>query len=75
MSSHSFADSSIVFHFLHARYINVRCPKVVLNFGGRMAGVNRHHYEQLGNLLPLRREIAGARDILQKFENLKKQDE
>jgi hypothetical protein len=31
--------------------------------------------EQLGNLLPLCREIAGARDILQKFENLKKQDE
>jgi hypothetical protein len=29
-------------------------------------------YEQLGNLLPLCREIAGARDILQKFENLKK---
>jgi hypothetical protein len=25
--------------------------------------------------LPLCREIAGARDILQKFENLKKQDE
>jgi hypothetical protein len=31
--------------------------------------------EQLGNLLPLFREIAGARDILQKFENLKKQHE
>jgi uncharacterized protein Yka (UPF0111/DUF47 family) len=30
-------------------------------------------YEQLGNLLSLCREIAGARDILQKFENLKKQ--
>ena len=28
--------------------------------------------EQLGNLLSLCREIAGARDILQKFENLKK---
>jgi hypothetical protein len=26
----------------------------------------------LGNLLPLCREITGARDILQKFENLKK---
>jgi hypothetical protein len=32
-------------------------------------------YEQLGNLLSLCREIAGARDILQKFENLKKQHE
>jgi hypothetical protein len=32
-------------------------------------------YKELGNLLPLCREIAGARDILQKFENLKKQDE
>jgi hypothetical protein len=31
--------------------------------------------EQLGNLLSLCREIAGARDILQKFENLKKQHE
>jgi hypothetical protein len=31
--------------------------------------------EQLGNLLLLCREIAGARDILQKFENLKKQHE
>jgi hypothetical protein len=31
--------------------------------------------EQLGNLLLLCREIAGARDILQKFENLKKQQE
>jgi hypothetical protein len=31
--------------------------------------------EQLGNLLSLCREIAGARDILQKFENLKKQRE
>jgi hypothetical protein len=29
--------------------------------------------EQLGNLLSLCREIAGARDILLKFENLKKQ--
>ena len=29
--------------------------------------------KQLGNLLSLCREIAGARDILQKFENLKKQ--
>ena len=28
--------------------------------------------KQQGNLLPLCREIAGARDILQKFENLKK---
>jgi hypothetical protein len=28
-----------------------------------------------GNLLSLCREIAGARDILQKFENLKKQHE
>jgi hypothetical protein len=28
--------------------------------------------KQLGNLLSLCREIAGARDILQKFENLKK---
>jgi hypothetical protein len=26
-------------------------------------------FEQLGNLLSLCREIAGARDILQKFEN------
>ena len=32
-------------------------------------------FEQLGNLLSLCREIAGARDILQKFENLKKQHE
>jgi hypothetical protein len=31
--------------------------------------------EQLGNLLSLCREIAGARDISQKFENLKKQRE
>ena len=31
--------------------------------------------EQLGNLLSLCREIAGARDILQKFEYLKKQHE
>jgi hypothetical protein len=31
--------------------------------------------QQLGNLLSLCREIAGARDILQKFENLKKQHE
>jgi hypothetical protein len=31
--------------------------------------------EQLGSLLSLYREIAGARDILQKFENLKKQHE
>ena len=31
--------------------------------------------KQLGNLLSLCREIAGARDILQKFENLKKQRE
>jgi hypothetical protein len=31
--------------------------------------------KQLGNLLSLCREIAGARDILQKFENLKKQHE
>ena len=31
--------------------------------------------EQLGNLLSLCREIAGARDILQKFENFKKQHE
>jgi hypothetical protein len=31
--------------------------------------------QQLGNLLSLYREIAGARDILQKFENLKKQHE
>jgi hypothetical protein len=31
--------------------------------------------EQLGNLLSLCREIAGARDILQKIENLKKQHE
>jgi hypothetical protein len=30
-------------------------------------------WQQLGNLLSLCREIAGARDILQKFENLKKQ--
>jgi hypothetical protein len=29
--------------------------------------------QQLGNLLSLCREIAGARDFLQKFENLKKQ--
>jgi hypothetical protein len=28
--------------------------------------------QQLGKLLLLCREIAGARDILQKFENLKK---
>jgi hypothetical protein len=28
--------------------------------------------QQLGNLLPLCREIASARDILQKFENLRK---
>ena len=28
--------------------------------------------KELGNLLSLCREIAGARDILQKFENLKK---
>jgi hypothetical protein len=34
-----------------------------------------HYKQQLGNLLPLCREIAGARDILQKFENLKKQHE
>jgi hypothetical protein len=33
------------------------------------------HAQQLGNLLSLYREIAGARDILQKFENLKKQHE
>jgi hypothetical protein len=33
------------------------------------------HYKQQGNLLSLCREIAGARDILQKFENLKKQHE
>jgi hypothetical protein len=32
-------------------------------------------YQQLGNLLSLCREIAGACDILQKFENLKKQHE
>ena len=32
-------------------------------------------WQQLGNLLSLCREIAGARDILQKFENLKKQHE
>jgi hypothetical protein len=32
-------------------------------------------WEQLGNLLSLCREIAGARDILQKFDNLKKQQE
>jgi hypothetical protein len=32
-------------------------------------------YQQLGNLLSLCRVIAGARDILQKFENLKKQHE
>jgi hypothetical protein len=32
-----------------------------------------HGRQQLGNLLSLCREIAGARDILQKFENLKKQ--
>jgi hypothetical protein len=31
--------------------------------------------EQLGNLLSLCREIAGANGILQKFENLKKQHE
>jgi hypothetical protein len=31
-----------------------------------------HDFQQLGNLLSLCREIAGARDILQKFENLKK---
>jgi hypothetical protein len=31
--------------------------------------------EQLGNLLSLCRVIAGARDILQKFENLKNQHE
>jgi hypothetical protein len=31
--------------------------------------------QQLGNLLSLCREIAGARDILQKIENLKKQHE
>ena len=31
--------------------------------------------KQQGNLLSLCREIAGARDILQKFENLKKQHE
>ena len=29
------------------------------------------NFQQLGNLLSLSREIAGARDILQKFENLK----
>ena len=34
-----------------------------------------HSKKQLGNLLSLCREIAGARDILQKFENLKKQHE
>jgi hypothetical protein len=32
-------------------------------------------WEQLGNLLSLCREIAGARDIFQKFDNLKKQQE
>jgi hypothetical protein len=32
-------------------------------------------WKQLGNLLSLCREIAGARDILQKIENLKKQHE
>ena len=33
------------------------------------------NWKQLGNLLSLCRVIAGARDILQKFENLKKQHE
>jgi hypothetical protein len=37
--------------------------------------VSKTNKEQLGNLLLLCREIAGARDILQKFENLKKQHE
>jgi hypothetical protein len=36
---------------------------------------NPCNWEQLGNLLSLCREMASARDILQKFENLKKQHE
>jgi hypothetical protein len=40
-----------------------------------LAKENWELWQQLGNLLSLCREIAGARDILQKFENLKKQHE
>jgi hypothetical protein len=58
------------------RCFDISAPAIFFHFGQWHRHENRiPKSQQLGNLLSLCREIAGARDILQKFENLKKQHE
>ena len=67
--------------FEHAEFESEKYPRPVLPFARKFPLQNEIFVladfasKQLGNLLSLCREIAGARDILQKFENLKKQHE